>query len=773
MEVISVDDKSNNDQKKQDIQNNANNIRNVRNAADIAMASKHPYGVAAGAAIKGLDKVTRGKSSEFLGKRMSNLNKMSPQGRRIQNLSNKMSQSGASDKLAQAASMTNGKLGNPTNTQLKSNAAPTQTPKTEDIGTSNLKKSNSNRKSNLFNFKRKKNKKDKASGTSTSSSQTNNTTNSNDSSSDSSSDQLEDEKEKTAKRIKKIIIRNLIIIALPILLILFLVVGIVAIVGSIFPFLIPELGDDEKVFISEVGTENYEKEERYYEKLTSVSKKYTEQCGKDIDISFIHSSLIYLYYQTNYDDADYDKMSGMVDKIVEQIPDACNIDYSANTEFYNNLKNNQDFINYYQVLIDDGQTIEEILNNIFEISNDLDINIDDGDETFISEETIVNVNQSGQKVDIQYNKIPNKSQTVQTNDQNKAITFREYLAGSVYASINQNDLSNGAMIQALTITNTTKLLNGNTMSTKNQILSIQSGNNNYCSVKDGCSYNKNGDLVSGPGNKENNNNVYYGGKYYYKPPLTSTQINNIDTNVNAIYGNVLVGDTTNFDLDITKVSRISGSDYQDILKRAYPNYTISNISENNYAKDLDYGARKVQTNVLFYDQKDYNNHMFCHRTGSLKNNSIGYAGCGVTAMAIVASTYKNSRTYDPIYMSERAYQTGNCGSDNGTYSGFYCKQSRAMGFKCSQVGKKTSEKQFVLNHLAKGHLVIIHVGSGIFTKSGHYMVLSGIDPTTKKVYVTDPNNRSNKKNRNTGSGWYSFNSIAKQVKNGFFVIWKG
>ena len=80
-----------------------NNANNIRNAADVAIASKNPYAMAAGAAVKAADKITGGKSTEALGKAMTKANKMAPGGKKIQDASNKLSESGASDKIGKAA----------------------------------------------------------------------------------------------------------------------------------------------------------------------------------------------------------------------------------------------------------------------------------------------------------------------------------------------------------------------------------------------------------------------------------------------------------------------------------------------------------------------------------------------------------------------------------------------------------------------------------------------------------------------------------------------
>ena len=95
-------------QKTEKERNNENNAKNVRNAADVAIASKNPYAMAVGGAVKAADKVTGGKASEAIGKGVSRANKYSPFGRKMQKNSNRLAESGASDKIGQAAALKNG-----------------------------------------------------------------------------------------------------------------------------------------------------------------------------------------------------------------------------------------------------------------------------------------------------------------------------------------------------------------------------------------------------------------------------------------------------------------------------------------------------------------------------------------------------------------------------------------------------------------------------------------------------------------------------------------
>ena len=89
--------------------NVANNTNNVRAAADIASKVDHPYAKAAGLAVKAADKMSGGKASEKIGKYMDSYMKTQGlKGKMMQSALNKMSESGASNRIAKAANMKNG-----------------------------------------------------------------------------------------------------------------------------------------------------------------------------------------------------------------------------------------------------------------------------------------------------------------------------------------------------------------------------------------------------------------------------------------------------------------------------------------------------------------------------------------------------------------------------------------------------------------------------------------------------------------------------------------
>ena len=112
----------------------ANNAQNVKNAADVAIATKNPYAVAAGTIVKGVDAATGGAGSELLGKALTRANKITPGGGLAQKGLNKINESGAGDAAGKAASIYSQKNG----PKGEGNQAPNQvkTPKGGEQGSS-------------------------------------------------------------------------------------------------------------------------------------------------------------------------------------------------------------------------------------------------------------------------------------------------------------------------------------------------------------------------------------------------------------------------------------------------------------------------------------------------------------------------------------------------------------------------------------------------------------------------------------------------------------
>ncbi len=633
-----------------------------------------------------------------------------------------------------------------------------------NVGANRLKNALSKAK-NYVN-KRRKGKSNNANSASDTSDNNNDNDNS---SNDNNDDSSKKGKGILSARLKIKIILYGTLILLIILMILALLMAVFGIdVSQTIPAITPSTyGTDGYESRYEKDSKEYKEELEYNKKLAEASENYAKKYGEELKTNYIHSFLIYLYYSVdieeidpNANDVDYPKLTSMIDKVVELMKPSDSgktIDYEKKGEFYNNLKNSSLFIDYYKPLLK-KEKADDILNEIFDLAEDLG-KIEVPDETVITSETTI-------EYEIKEPTPTNKPTVTSTptSTTTKKMSINEYLADSIYASSSTN---NAELVKAYTITYSTNIVSDN------KKLTITSQNakasNPLCSVKLGCSYDSSGNLVDGGGSQSNKNTIYYNGKYYYKLALSSSEQNDLNKNINSVFGNVLVNsDGTYPSLDPNKLYGLGDGDYKTIMSSAYgSNLQFKNVGEDSYANGINFGNKKVLSNVIFYDQKDYKG-KYCNLNGM----TIGGSGCALTAMAMVTSTYKQSRQFDPLYMNEEARKIGNVCSYTGTSASFFCKEAKRRGFKCSGGGKGKAFLQNVINHLIDGDLVIAHMHNGKFTSKGHYIVLGGVDPETKKVYVYDPNNRSNKSNRNTGNGWYSFNDVIVKEAWNFYIVWQ-
>ncbi len=718
----------------------------VNKAADMAIASKNPHAMAAGAAVKALNNATRGKPADAFGRFGSRGKNIPSAGKKTQD--------------ALGTNPENKDGSNPTGEGNQ--AAPGENKNADDLAKRKLKQSKFNQARNWIKNRRKKKK-----GTVTSE-ETAKKESSSESGSESSTTDDKGE-DFLAKRAKRFVVKILLIgaaIVFGFLVVIAFIAGIFGVdIVSSFPAMnVSSYGTDQFESVYDKDSEEYKEETAYYEKIQEIQKNHLDTYKEELKFGYLHAALIYINYTTEPEDEkkpiDYKKMTDMADTIYDLMKPSDSTkeaDFEINGEIYNNLKNSSEFKEYYKELLK-KEPIDEVLAEIFEFGKSIN-EVDNRDETVLTNETKVTVPVSSS------NDKPTATQIV-----TKKLTINEYIADSIYAST--SDVSNAEMVKAYTITYSTNIVSENKKLSINS--STASASNALCSTKEGCSYDSNGNLVNGPGERSNKNDIYYNGGYYYKTPLSSSEQANLTKNINSVFGNVLVNqDGTYPSLDSETLGGLGEGDYKTILQDAYGDLKTKNVGENSYILDGSYGTEKVLTPVIFYDQKDYPGYSFC----GLKGSTIAGSGCGVTSMAIVASTYENDRKYSPIYMNAEATKMRMCGGgDIGTKQAFFGKEANAMGYKFASGTKyNKSFLNLVLKHLSQGHLVIVNVKKGIFTSGGHYMVLGGVDPDTQKVYVYDPNNRTNKSisYRKSGNGWYSFNDVIVKEGYSFFIIWKG
>lgn len=102
-------------------------------------------------------------------------------------------------------------------------------------------------------------------------------------------------------------------------------------------------------------------------------------------------------------------------------------------------------------------------------------------------------------------------------------------------------------------------------------------------------------------------------------------------------------------------------------------------------------------------------------------------------MSIVVSSLTDD-IVDPVEMSQWAYQHGYWCSKSGSYRTLIPGAAKAWGL--SVEGCSASEPQRILDALSSGKLVVAIMTKGHFTRSGHFIVLRGVQDG--KILVADP-----------------------------------
>ena len=166
----------------------------------------------------------------------------------------------------------------------------------------------------------------------------------------------------------------------------------------------------------------------------------------------------------------------------------------------------------------------------------------------------------------------------------------------------------------------------------------------------------------------------------------------------------------------------------------------------NYTPSMSGNVMKIPA-IYQFDYKK----VVCTING--KGKSASTSGCGATSMCMVIHYLTGNTEPTPYSLFKWAY-------DNGYYSGSGLGHEAvsALGKLCGVEGKwigKNGSK--IVEALKSGHPVIAHMGPGIFTRQGHYIVLKGVTDDGK-ILVNDPNSKSR-----TGKA-YPLSTILNQSK---------
>jgi uncharacterized protein YvpB len=139
----------------------------------------------------------------------------------------------------------------------------------------------------------------------------------------------------------------------------------------------------------------------------------------------------------------------------------------------------------------------------------------------------------------------------------------------------------------------------------------------------------------------------------------------------------------------------------------------------------------------------YNQHDYKAAYGNY--GTVSSHGCGITSIAMVAS-YLTDQLVSP---ADLAKEFGRYNTDKGSSWSLFEDSAKKLGIGFQE---ETYDWKVVKEALKNEQVVICAQGEGLFTRNGHFIVLTGINEKGK-IMVNDPNGYNWAKNQTLKNGF--------------------
>lgn len=136
---------------------------------------------------------------------------------------------------------------------------------------------------------------------------------------------------------------------------------------------------------------------------------------------------------------------------------------------------------------------------------------------------------------------------------------------------------------------------------------------------------------------------------------------------------------------------------------------------------------------------------------------LAVTGCGPTCLAMAGYYLTGDESFTPDQVAAFAQKNGYYASGYGSSWTLISQGSDALGLKATEL---PLVKKKLVTALEDGCPVILALGAGDFTTTGHYIVLTGVEDGLFRV--NDPNSRINSEKL------WSYETLEGQIRN----IWK-
>lgn len=203
------------------------------------------------------------------------------------------------------------------------------------------------------------------------------------------------------------------------------------------------------------------------------------------------------------------------------------------------------------------------------------------------------------------------------------------------------------------------------------------------------------------------------------------------------------------------VPMTNGNGFSDLLKKDQTEKTASTEENNTTSStikqepvvELTY-AEKINKNIK---DKKYTNHLDIplflqtddrwkdtpYGSGSDEGNNLAINGCAILSLAMITSFLDGTETLPSAILNwsgNNYFMEG-----QGTAWAIFHDFAEMKGYQYEELGVDFAA---VETHIAAGHPVIISVQPGMFTETGHIMVVSGTN--NGNFWLNDPNDTEEK-----------------------------
>lgn len=159
----------------------------------------------------------------------------------------------------------------------------------------------------------------------------------------------------------------------------------------------------------------------------------------------------------------------------------------------------------------------------------------------------------------------------------------------------------------------------------------------------------------------------------------------------------------------------------------YPKYKNNN---SNISVDKYYTKGEIPLFLQWDEQWGYNNY---------GNEPIAIAGCAPTTLAMVAVGLTEDTSINPLVVSDYAYKNGYYIDGIGSSWSLISEGVEKFGLHSQEL---PLDKSIIISTLKSGNPIILTVGPGTFTSTGHFLVLTGVT-SDGKITINDPNSKLN------------------------------